>query len=89
MQSPEGHWTRQRWQMTPAGKVARPLLSIGEECDRGNVVVFSGTGGAIVNQTTGAMRKFPRLASGAYSIEMWLLHLIEAALASGGNRRGI
>ena len=90
MQSPEGHWTKQVWQMTPEGKVTRPLLSIGEECDRGNIVVFSKSGGAIVGQSTGAMRKFPRLPSGAYEIEMWLppVALCEARLPSGGFRQG-
>ena len=56
MQSAEGHWTRQRWQMAPEGQVARPLLSIGEECDKDNVVVFTKTGGAIVCGSTGVAR---------------------------------
>ena len=91
MQSPEGHSTRQKWQVAPEGKVARPLLSIGEECDRGNIVVFSKTGGAIMGQNNGAMRKFPRLPSGAYEIEMWLppIELVQAVSAPGGMWRGM
>ena len=91
MQSPEGHWTKQQWQVAPEGTVARPLLSIGEECDRGNIVVFSKKGGAIVGQETGAMRKFPRLPSGAYEIEMWMppVDLVKARLAAGGKRQGM
>ena len=74
--------------MAPAGKITRPLLSIGEECDKGNIVVFSKTGGAIIAENTGALRKFPRLQSGAYEIEMWIppVDLIEARLTAGGHR---
>ena len=52
--------------------MARPLLSIGEECNAGNFVLFGMSGGAIINQTTGAVRQFPRLPNGAYEIEMWI-----------------
>ena len=71
-QSPEGHWTRQRWQVTPEGKLAKPLMSIGCECDQDQVVVFHKKGGAIVNQQNGAIRRFPRLENGSYEIEMYL-----------------
>ena len=71
-QSPEGHWTRQRWQIAPSGSLAKPLFSIGEECDKDCYVVFSKRGGAIINEHTGAIRKFPRLANGTYEITMRL-----------------
>ena len=90
MCSPEGLWTMQQWQCTPEGTMARPLLSIGQECDSDNYVIFSRRGGAIVNEHTGQMRRFPRLQNGAYEIEMWLppIKMIEEArtkLAESGN----
>ena len=72
MMSREGLWTRQKWQVAPEGKLARPLLSIGEECDKGAYVVFGRQGGAIIAEDGQAIRKFPRLDSGVYEIEMWL-----------------
>ena len=83
MQSPEGHWTAQRWQMAPEGSVARPLLSIGEECDSGNIVMFGPKGGTIYNQHNHTARHFPRLENGAYEIEMWLppKSLVDNAIA--------
>ena len=68
MQSAEGIWTRQRWQIAP---VTRPLLSIGEVCDDNHLVVFGRAGGAIMNLETGCLRKFPRV-KGSYEMEMWL-----------------
>ena len=88
-QSPEGVWTRQRWQVAPEGTVARPLLSIGEECDSERFVLFGKNGGAIIDQQSGAVRKFPRLANGAYEIEMWIppADLVET-VKPGFTRRG-
>ena len=89
MQSPEGHWTRQRWQVAPKGKLTRPLMSIGEECDNDSFVIFGKGGGAIVDQTSGTIRKFPRLANGAYEIQMWLPppSLVAERLAAAGFTR--
>ena len=70
--SAEGHWTRQRWQIAPPGAIQKPLMSIGEECDKHNIVVFSNRGGAIINTDSGALRKFPRLDDGTYEITMTL-----------------
>ena len=72
IQSPEGLWNRHRFQCTPKGSVARPLFSIGQECDAGHLVVFGSNGGAIVNKESGAVRRFPRLESGAYEIDLWV-----------------
>ena len=93
-QSPEGVWSRQRWQVAPKGQIAKPLLSIGEECDKNQIVVFSKNGGAIINQATWAARKFPRLNNGTYEIEMRLPppgalnKLCNASAASGFTRQG-
>ena len=53
----------------------------GQECDNESFVVFSRHGGAIVNERTRQMRRFPRLPNGAYEIEMWLppVKLVEEA----------
>ena len=90
MQSPEGLWTRQTWQIAPEGTVARPLLSIGEECDRGNVVVFGKAGGAIIHLESKTARGFPRKATGAYEIEMWLppVELVGQMASAGFTRQG-
>ena len=58
--------------MTPEGKLAKPLMSIGCECDQDQVVIFHKKGGAIVNQQNGAIRRFPRLENGSYEIEIYL-----------------
>ena len=50
----------------------RPLLSIGQECDDDNFVVFSKYGGAVISELTGAVEHFGRLANGAYEMQMWL-----------------
>ena len=68
MQSAEGVWTNQRWQIAP---VTRPLLSIGEECDQNNMVVFGRSGGAILNLESGSVRRFPRVR-GSYEMELWI-----------------
>ena len=62
-------WTEQRWEVAP---ITRPLMSIGEECDKNQVVVFGAGGGAIVNLRTEEIRKFPRRPNGVYEIEMWI-----------------
>ena len=71
-QSTEGHWARQRWQIAPEGSLSKPLLSIGEKCDRGQVVAFSKQGGAVINLINGSVRRFPRLANGTYEMELWI-----------------
>ena len=68
MQSREGVWTNQRWQVAP---VTKPLLSIGEETEQNQLVVFGRTGGAILSLETGSVRTFPRV-NGAYEMELWL-----------------
>ena len=72
VQSPEGLWTRQKWQVAPAVQIARPLLSVGEECDKEQFVIFGRRGGVVVDTANNSMRKFPRLENGAYEMEMWV-----------------
>ena len=67
-QSAEGVWTTQTWQLA---EVSRPLLSIGEECDKGQYVMFGRSGGIIFNLETGEHRRFPR-TKGGYEMEMWI-----------------
>ena len=87
LQSSEGLWCTHKFQCTPKGSLAKPLFSIGQECDNESFVVFSRHGGAIINERTKQMRRFPRLPNGAYEIEMWLppLKLVEEA---GFRRQG-
>ncbi len=80
MQSGEGVWTQQRWQLAD---VTRPLLSVGEECDRNQYVIFGKTGGIVLNLETGETRKFPRV-NGAYEMEMWIPPPVNAVSASTG-----
>ena len=88
MQSSEGVWTRQPWQVAPT---TRPLLSVGEECDRNNIVIFGRQGGAILNLESGATRRFTRV-NGMYEIDMWVppidLARQELHKAAGFTRQG-
>ena len=84
MQSPEGHWVQQRWQMAP---VTKPLLSIGEECDMNKVVMFGRGGGAILNLEDGSVRRFPRVR-GPYEMEMWIPPPPTSAADQGIPRQG-
>ena len=79
-QSSEGVWTQQRWQLA---EVTKPLLSIGEECDKNQYVVFGRSGGIIYSVETGECRKFPRV-NGSYEVEMW----IPPPPSSGFTRQG-
>ena len=69
-QSCEGVWSKRKWQLAPPGKVAKPLLSIGTECDDNNVVLFGKAGGAIFNLDGQGVRRFTRLSNGAYEVQM-------------------
>ena len=51
--------------------VTRPLLSVGELCDRGNRVVFGRGGGVIQNTSTGAITHFAR-SGGIYAIDFFI-----------------
>ena len=62
---------------------SKPLFSIGEERDKDCYVVFSKRGGAIINEHTGAVRKFPRLANGTYEMTM---RLPPASIALSANQ---
>ena len=67
--SNEGIWTEQCCEVAP---ITRPLMSIGEECDKNQIVVFGARGGVMVNLQTQAVRRFPRQPNGVYEIEMWI-----------------
>ena len=69
MQPDEGHWSGQRWQV--AEGLTRPLLSVTQECDQGNIVVFGPSGGAILAIDGSSVRHFQRVG-GTYELEMWL-----------------
>jgi len=58
--------------------VTRPLLSVGELCDRGNRVVFGRGGGVIQNTTTGAVTHFGR-SGGIYAIDLYVQKSAAAA----------
>ena len=51
--------------------------------------VFSKQGGAVINQMSGAIRRFPRLSNGTYEMELWIppADILEKALP-GFTRQG-
>ena len=51
--------------------VSRPLTSVGEVCDRGNLVVFGPKGGYILSLNNGPRTRFER-NGGIYELELWL-----------------
>ena len=67
-QSNEGVWTFQEWEIAD---VTRPLLSITEECDKDQLVIFGKGGGAIIHLKKGTVRRFPR-KQGSYEMDMWV-----------------
>ena len=69
MQSEEGNWTRQRWQIGRG--ITRPLLSVAQECDEENIVIYGSNGGAILNLHGRPVRRFRRVG-GTYELDMWL-----------------
>ena len=69
MRTAEGHWTARTWQV---GKgLTRPLMSVAQECDNGNVFMFGRSGGAIFSLTGGPVRRFSRVG-GTYEHEVWI-----------------
>ena len=82
--SPEGVYTLQRWS---TAKTSRPLLSISEECDKGQLAIFGSGGGALINLQTRQVRHLPRVG-GTYEAEMWIpSREMEAAALSGFTRQ--
>ena len=84
--SPEGVRTMQRWN---TAEITRPLLSITEECDKGNLAVFGKGGGALINLRTLEVRHLERVG-GTYEAEMWVPSRsmeMEAAGAAGFTRQ--
>ena len=82
MLSPEGVWSKRRWQVAA---VSRPLLSVGEECDSGRVVVFGKRGGYVLNMVSQEMQWFPR-KQGGYEMEMWIPPASEVEAARAATR---
>ena len=66
--STEGVSTTQTWQVA---EVSKKLLSITEECDKNQLVMFGRTGGIIMSLETGDMRRFGRDQQG-YTMEHWI-----------------
>ena len=67
--SPEGIQSVQKWNLAD---VTKPLLSVGEECDKNQYVVFGKHGGMILSLDTMEVRPFPRMPRGGYEMEMWI-----------------
>ena len=82
MVSEEGVWSNHLWQIAD---VTRPLLSIGEVADEGNIMGFGPKGGFILNLETNAIRWFPR-TGGTYELDMYLPPPEEAAKMTGFTR---
>ena len=68
MYSERGDQFRARYQITD---VTRPLNSISRVCDQGNHVLFTQTGGWIINHETGRYTWFPR-EHGVYVLHSWI-----------------
>ena len=68
MYSEDGDQFRARYQITD---VTRPLNSISCVCDQGNNVLFTKTGGWIINHETGRYTWFPR-EHGVYVLHSWV-----------------
>ena len=83
--STEGVTTLQEWQVVD---VTRPLCSVGEECDKNQLAIFSKTGGFFFNWATGDTRYFTRGADGVYETEMWV-PTPEMAQSLGFPRQGM
>ena len=58
---------------TQIAQVAKPLTSVGETCDRGNLVVFSAHGGAILNLHTKGVIPFQR-RNRNYELDYYIKH---------------
>ena len=61
--------TEQVWQ---TADVPIPLLSVGEECDSDQWVVFTKTSGMILSSATGTVRVFGRNSYGSYEMDMYV-----------------
>ena len=75
--------TEQVWQIAD---VPIPLLSVGEECDKDQWVIFTKFGGMIQNLATGTVRDFGRSEYGNYEMDMYV-PLFEPGLAGPGFTR--
>ena len=68
MYSENGDQYRARYQITD---VTRPLNSVSRVCDQGNNVLFTQTGGWIINRVVGRYTWFPR-EHGVYVLHSWI-----------------
>ena len=70
-------------------EVSRPLNSVGETCDRNNLVIFSASGGCVLSLETGAVTEFDR-RGGLYTMDFWVPNpgSSAAAAAAGFTRQG-
>ena len=51
--------------------VTKPLCSVGKICDNSNVVIFTDSGGLIMNKATGVATPFTR-ENGVYMLRTWV-----------------
>ena len=61
--------TNKTWQIA---EIAKPLLSVGEECDEDQWVIFTKYGGMIYSLSTGEVRRFERSKDGAYEMDHYI-----------------
>ena len=52
-------------------EVTRPLSSVSQICDKGNVVVFDSNGGTVIHKASGRRTKFDR-RGGTYELNFWV-----------------
>ena len=69
---------------TQVAEVSLPLSSVGETCDRGNLVIFSSNGGLICNIQSGDVQTFTR-EHGVYVVEHWIPPAAEATFPRPGH----
>ena len=67
--------------------ISKPLLSITQECDKGQLAVFGAQGGALLDIHTGAIRHLAR-RGGTYEGEMWIPPVALEKAAAALNHMG-
>ena len=68
-------------------EVSRPLASVGEICDKGNLVVFGPKGGYILNMSGGQRTGFER-RGGIYELDLCIKNGDPPQENAGFTRRG-
>ena len=68
-------------------EVSRPLASVGDMCDKGNIVVFGAKGGYVLGLDGQSKVRFER-NRGVYELDLWVKNEEEGSEASDFPRQG-